>query len=56
MPEVCKTGTQLTPWITAVLINRIVVQLVKKLPSFYGILRFISAFTKGPYWCLVSAR
>jgi hypothetical protein len=43
---------KLTPWNRIFLKNLIVVQLVKKFPTFYTNLRFIIIFTVAHHWSL----
>ena len=49
-------STQLTAWIWVLLDKRRVLQLVKKLPSFYATWQFINEFTKVCHLALTWAR
>jgi hypothetical protein len=46
----------LTPWSTIILKKLTVTQLVKKFPTFYGMKRFITVFTRAHHWSLFWAR
>jgi hypothetical protein len=48
--------TYLPSWGSVFLEKLIITQLVKKLPAFYGTLRYITVFTGARYWSLSWAR
>jgi hypothetical protein len=51
------SGMQLSNYIEQVLLEKLIVtQLVKKLPTYYGMLRFITVSTRAHCWFLSSAR
>jgi len=43
---------QLTPWSRDLLEKRVVTQLLKKFPTFYGTPRFVTMFTRACHWFL----
>jgi hypothetical protein len=45
-------NVKLSPWSKALLEKPIGPQLVKKFPTFYGIQRFITTFTRAPHLSL----